>query len=169
MNLSDCSVRMDWREIDLKNVWIAWWWSMSTQLRKHTKKSKYTSLMVWGSLTILCRRPPPAPPRPPPGPRWWLKTTWTWIYWGGRESNQENRHSLNSIQYKLSPVGLLIDLNHTCSCFTWASLVLPFFSSCFLSSSYFFRPSRYSATASLDGFFSSAETRKTSLLITNYS
>lgn len=82
---------------------------------------------------------------------------------------QENRHSLNSIQYKLSPVGLLIDLNHTCSCFTWASLVLPFFSSCFLSSSYFFRPSRYSATASLDGFFSSAETRKTSLLITNYS
>lgn len=52
------------------------------------KKSAYTSLMVWGSLTILCRRPPPAPPRPPPGPRWWLKTTWTWIDWGGPESTR---------------------------------------------------------------------------------
>ena len=170
MNLSDCAVRTDWREVDLKNVLIAWWWSMSTQLWKHQKKNKsrYTSLMVWGSLTILCRRPPPAPPRPPPGPRWWLKTTWTWTGWGGPESTRRT-DSLNSVQYKLSPVGLLIDLNHTCSCFTWASLVEPFFSFCFLSSSYFFRPSRYSATASLDGFLSSAGTRKTSPLITNYS
>lgn len=42
--------------------------------------------------------------------------------------------------------------------FTCSSLLDPFFCFCFRSSSYFFRPSRYSATASLDGFFSTGET-----------
>lgn len=48
---------------------------------------------------------------------------------------------------------------HVWSYFTCSSLLEPFFRFCFLSSSYFLRPSRYSATASLGGILSTGERR----------
>lgn len=49
---------------------------------------------------------------------------------------------------------------HNLSFSTCCSRVEPFFNFCFLRSSYFFRPSRYSATASLEGFLSPGRTKE---------
>lgn len=137
--------------------------------------------MISGSLTILCRRPLPVPPRRPPAlePLWWLTTAWTWSDWGGpssmkAERKKEERKRIGRQWNKQRIINCDSISNQSAEMssmtsgrvLTCSSLLEPFFSFCFLRSSYFFRPSRYSATASLVGFLlSPEETGGTSLLI----
>lgn len=106
------------------------------------------------SLTILYRCLLPRLPHPPPVVQRWLKTVSSWNYWEDPESAEEDRDDWHSVNEKRTAschqVGRVLPY------FTCCSLLDPF-CFCFRRPSYCFRPSRYSATASLDGFFSRGE------------
>lgn len=116
----------------------------ATHIHKNIQLKKWMP----ASLTILCRCLLPRPPHLPPVPRRWLKSVLFWNCWGEPESAEEDRDDWHGL---IKTPTSLLKWRVTC-----CSLLDPF---CFRfrRPSYCFRPSRYSATASLDGCFSGGE------------